>query len=100
MNTIKHTPLGKHTLARQVVLVFSVTAMLLMIPVLGMLLSDEMNWGPGDFAFAAVLLSGTGLAYVFGSRLARTGRQRVILGALLGLALLTIWAEAAVGIFH
>lgn len=90
----------KQNLARQVLVVFSVTAMLLMVPLLGMLLTDEMNWGPGDFVFAAVLLAGTGLAFVFGSRLVRTARQRMVLGALLAFVMLTIWAEAAVGIFH
>ena len=86
-------------LMRQVVAVFAVTAMLLMVPLLGMLASDEMNWGPGDFVFAAALIGGTGLAFVFGSALVRTRRQRIVLGAVLAFVMLAIWAEAAVGIF-
>lgn len=100
MNRMNHTTDDKQHLVRQIVVVFSVTALLLMVPLLGMLLTDEMNWGPGDFVLAAALLSGTGLAYVFGARLVRTARQRLILAVLLGLALLTIWVEEAVGIFH
>jgi len=84
---------------RQVITVFAVTAMLLMAPLLGMLASDEMNWGPGDFVLAALLTGGTGLAFVFGSALMRTRGQRIILGAALAFVMLAIWAEAAVGIF-
>lgn len=84
---------------RQVSTVFALTAMLLVAPLLGMLVGDEMNWGPGDFMFAALFIGGTGLAFVFGSPLVRTRGQRIILGAVLAFVLLAIWAEAAVGIF-
>ena len=86
-------------LARQVIAVVAVTAMLLMVPLLGMLLGDQINWGLGDFVLAALLIGGTGLAFVFGSALVRTRGQRIILGAVLAFVMLAIWAEAAVGIF-
>lgn len=96
-NGNSHAP---QSLTRDILMVFAVTAALLTVPLLGVLLSDEMNWGLEDFVFAGVLFAGTGLAYVFGSRLFHTRNQRIILGAVLGFVLLTIWVEAAVGIFH
>ena len=71
--------------------------MLLMAPLLGMLASDERNWGLGDCVLAALLFGGTGLAFVFGPALVRTRGQRIISGALLAFVMLAIWAEAAVG---
>lgn len=38
-----------------------VTGLVLLVPAIGMLLSDEFAWGVFDFVFAAVLLAGTGL---------------------------------------
>ena len=38
-----------------------VTGLVLLIPAVGMLFSDEFAWGVFDFVFAAVLLAGTGL---------------------------------------
>ena len=38
-----------------------VTGLVLLIPGVGMLVSDEFAWGVFDFVFAAVLLAGTGL---------------------------------------
>lgn len=37
------------------------TAFLLMIPLVGVLLSDEVAWNPFDFVVAGILLLGTGL---------------------------------------
>ena len=38
-----------------------VTGLVLLIPAVGMLISDEFAWGVFDFVFAAILLAGTGL---------------------------------------
>lgn len=75
------------------------TALLLLVPALGMLLTEEIAWGPGDFVAAGALLAGTGLTYELVTRRAGKRAHRAVVGLLLGIALLVTWAELAVGIF-
>lgn len=76
------------------------TAVLLLVPALAMQFSLEVSWGPGDFLVAAVLLFGAGsLAVVGCRRVAGTGGRIALIGAV-GLALLLVWADLAVGLFH
>jgi len=90
----------KHSVAKQLLFVLLGAALLLLIPALAMQLTSEVNWGLGDFAAGAIVLVGTGSAYVLLTwKLSSTG-SRVVIGALLGLTCLLIWAEMAVGIFH
>lgn len=73
-------------------------AAILLVPALAMQFTDEVNWGPGDFAAAGALLLGTGLAYVTLTRAVIRPRRRIIIGSALALLLLLVWAELAVGI--
>ena len=65
-----------------------------------MLFADDMNWGIGDFLTAGALLVGAGVAYVVLARRTRSRAHRAFIAALVLLALATVWAELAVGIFH
>lgn len=72
---------------------------LLLLPAIAMQFSAEVNWGPGDFLFVAVLLGGLGLSVEWIMRRIDTKIFRI---AAIGIVLLTvilIWVEAAVGIF-
>ncbi len=74
-------------------------AILLLIPLIAMRFTDEVNWTPLDFVVAGVLLLGTGLICEFVMRkVTKTGHRIAICAAFLA-ALLLIWAELAVGIF-
>ena len=75
------------------------TACLLLVPLLAMQFTDEVVWTASDFLAAAILLLGSGFTYVFMARKLGTKRQRIVLGAVVALALLYLWAELAVGIF-
>jgi hypothetical protein len=83
-----------------IVRVLWVTAALLPVPALAMLLTTEVRWGAGDFAAAAVLLAGSGLAHECAMARLRTRQSRLMAGFAIAFLLLTIWAELAVGIFH
>lgn len=73
--------------------------LILLVPLIAMQLTDEVNWTVFDFMAAAVLLLGTGFMIELGIRKIKnkTYRIAVILGILA--ALLIIWAELAVGVF-
>lgn len=75
------------------------TAAILMLPLLAMQFTSEVNWTGSDFVVAAVLLGVTGLALELAmGRLANMKRRLLWMGAI-GLAFVYVWAELAVGIF-
>jgi drug/metabolite transporter (DMT)-like permease len=49
------------TASRPVLRVALATAFILLLPLVAMQITDEVDWGLADFAFAGVLLGGTGL---------------------------------------
>ncbi len=73
--------------------------LLLLLPLIGMLVSDEINWSLFDF----ILMGGLLLSLSFGLKfiLHKTTniRYRILLIGILLLLFLLIWAELAVGIF-
>ena len=84
---------------RNVIRILLATALVLMVPLVAMQFTDEVNWDLTDFAVMGGLLIGTGLAYELASRKVSSTRNRVIIGAALAAAFLLIWAELAVGVF-
>lgn len=88
----------RRALARDVARIVLGTAALLLVPFVAMQLTREVNWGPGDFLVAGMLLAGAGLAWVGVSRRVRAPGRRIVLKAGVALALLLVWAELAVGI--
>ncbi len=76
------------------------TLAILLVPAVAMRFTHEVNWGPGDFLLGGALLAGTGLAYVLTKRRVAGRPGRLLLGGLLALGLLLVWAELAVGVFH
>ena len=80
-------------------IILSVVAMLLLIPLIAMQFTDEVNWKLFDFVVAAVLLLSTGLAIDFVIKKVKTTKYRIALSLSILLMLLLMWAELAVGIF-
>lgn len=72
---------------------------LLVIPLIGMLFSDEMNWKLFDFiVMGALLLIGSiGINFIV-DKITST-KMRIILILVILFMFLLIWAELAVGIF-
>jgi hypothetical protein len=77
---------------------WSLAAALLLLPAIAMKFTDEVNWSIADFAFAAMLIGGVGLAYELAVRLTPNRAYRAAAGVALAAAFLLIWINAAVGI--
>lgn len=74
-------------------------AFLLLIPLIAMQITDEVNWTLSDFVVMGILLLGTGLSCELVLRKVRNENNALaIIGAILALLFL-VWAELAVGIF-
>ncbi len=84
---------------KRLLTIISIVALILLIPLVAMQFTKEVNWSFGDFAIAAILLTTTGLLFDFTLRKWKKSRYRNLYLVLLFAALLLIWAELAVGIF-
>lgn len=89
----------QHSIGKSISYVVAATAAVLMIPLVAMQFTGEVNWTGSDFVVAAILLMVTGLAFVFASRKLKTAKRRIVAGGLIALAFVYVWAELAVGIF-
>lgn len=73
------------------------TAGLLLIPLIAMQFTDQVNWNVFDFLVAGAMLFLAGCAVDF--MLKKTGQRRVWGIAFVILVFLWLWAELAVGVF-
>jgi len=80
----------------QIVLV--ITALLL-IPIIAMQVTDQVNWGLLDFIIAAFLLFSTGATLDLITRKTGKPQTQKVLFAIVLLIFILIWGELAVGIF-
>lgn len=85
---------------KSIVRVVLVTVFVLMVPLVAMQFTEEVNWGLEDFIIIGVLLIGTGLIYEFGVKPIRNSSYRLIAGVTLVVALFLIWAQLAVGLLE
>jgi hypothetical protein len=83
----------------RIIIILSVTAFILAIPLVAMQFTNEVDWKLSDFAIAGTLLLSTGLAIELVIRNLKTGTLRTVILVVILLALFLIWAELAVGIF-
>ena len=77
---------------------WSIAALLLLLPVIAMQFTDEVNWDEADFAFAGTLIVGTGAAYELAARMAGNHAYRAAVGVALAAAFILIWLNLAAGI--
>ena len=80
-------------------IILAVVGVLLLIPLVAMQFTTEVNWSGFDFLVMGVLLIGTGLLCELVLRKVTKTNHRILLCmAVVGVFLL-VWAELAVGIF-
>jgi len=90
---------SRNTLKKSVIRITLITILILMVPLVAMQFSDEVDWKVTDFIIIGSLLMATGLSFEWVSRRVRSTPQRIFLGIAFLMVLLLIWAELAVGIF-
>jgi Kef-type K+ transport system membrane component KefB len=84
---------------KNLIIIFTVVAILLLIPFFAMQFSDEVNWSVSDFVIGGILLTGTGLLLELVIRKVKSIRNRILICGAVLFALFLVWAELAVGIF-
>lgn len=72
---------------------------LLMIPLIAMQFTDEVNWAIGDFIVMGLLLLVTGILVNLAWQNIRMSKYRIAICASIIILFLLTWAELAVGIF-
>jgi hypothetical protein len=85
-------------ISRGILIIAAVTGVLLLIPLIAMQFTNEVNWTGSDFLVAGALLFTIGAFHVIATRNARNLMHRVAMGLGMGAMLLMIWANLAVGI--
>ncbi|MBA4310942.1 MAG: hypothetical protein C0425_11515 [Chlorobiaceae bacterium] len=72
---------------------------LLLIPLIVMLFSDEVKWTLSDFIIAGILLLSAGLTFEFILRKIKITKLRIAFCVVLFFVFVLVWGELAVGIF-
>lgn len=73
--------------------------LLLLIPLLGMAVSDEVNWSVFDFVIMGLGLFFLGVILRFGIKKIHAVKPRILFISLALLIFLVLWIELAVGVF-
>jgi hypothetical protein len=85
-------------ITRRLIVWAAVVASILLIPLVAMQFTEEVNWDLFDFAVMGALLFGTGLTYELVARKGRAFAYRAAVGVGLAAAFLLVWVNGAVGI--
>jgi hypothetical protein len=72
--------------------------LVLLLPLIMMQFTHEVNWSPMDFALAGILLFSAGLAFLLVLRSGKGIIQKAAVASWIGINFLMIWANLAVGL--
>ena len=84
---------------KRLIIIVLTSVIILLIPLIAMQFTDEVNWSLFDFIIAGALLLGTGLMCELAIRKINKIKYRIAICLALLVVLLLVWAELAVGIF-
>ncbi|WP_297798104.1 hypothetical protein [uncultured Eudoraea sp.] len=80
-------------------IILGIATSILLIPLLAMQFTHEVNWSLSDFIIAGILLFGFGLLIEFLLQKIKKHNNRIVAIVIIMIAFLLLWAELAVGIF-
>lgn len=84
--------------ANNIIRIIIGTVLILLVPLIAMMFTDEVQWDWFDFVVIGTLLIGTGITHELVT--ARVDdKYRLVIAVVLLAAMLLVWAELAVGIF-
>jgi len=72
---------------------------LLLIPLVGMTITDKVNWSPFDFIIMGSLLIFLSIGINFVNNRLKNSKNRVLYIGILVLIFMLVWVELAVGVF-
>ena len=76
---------------------WGLAAILLLLPLVAMRFTEEVNWTAGDFIFAALLIGIVGVTFELTVRVSGNWAYRGAVACALAAAFLIVWATGAVG---
>jgi hypothetical protein len=74
------------------------TAALMLLPLLAMQVTDEVDWDVADFAIFGAMLVGAGGTYELAARMTGNTAYRAAVGVAIAAAFILVWMNLAVGI--
>ncbi|MDH3457911.1 MAG: hypothetical protein OER90_13815 [Gemmatimonadota bacterium] len=77
---------------------WAAAALILLLPLVAMQFTDEVNWDVADFALFGALLIGVGVSYELAVRTTGDNAYRAAVGVALAAAFILVWVNGAVGI--
>jgi hypothetical protein len=77
---------------------WTVAALILLLPLVAMQVTDEVAWDAADFAVAGALVVGAGIAYEVAAKMTGNTAYRAAVAVALAAAFLLVWVNGAVGI--
>ena len=89
--------MGRRTGNRWRILGWGTAAGLILLPLVAMQFTSEVNWTAGDFLFAILMIGSVGLAFELVVRASSNAAYRAGAAAALAAAFLTVWVNGAVG---
>lgn len=73
--------------------------LVLLVPLVSMLFTDEVDWKIPDYIIVGILLAGVGFAYHLITTGVRSNSRLVVVGIVLAALMILTWIELAVGLF-
>ena len=89
---------GRHGSYSRVAVWAGAALLLLLLPLVAMQFTDQVNWEVSDFALAGALIVGVAVPYELAVRKTGDGAYRAAVGVALAAAFLLVWVNGAVGI--
>ena len=83
----------------RLLIILGIVAAILLIPLIAMQFTDEVNWQLTDFVIFGVLLFGVGILIEISLKNLKTSKFKTPIIIAIVILFLLIWAELGVGIF-